>query len=88
MPRLKPTPAERAAAEAELRKRSLLGTLNKYRMICGFNSWKLAASVIGMSPATIFRRIREPESFTIAELHRIVRALRIPKDEISDIIFS
>lgn len=87
MPRLKPSPAERAAAEAELRKRTLLGTLNKYRMICGFNSWGLAAPVIGMSRATIFRRIRQPETFTLDELHRIVRALHIPKDEISDIIF-
>ena len=88
MPRLKPSPAERAAAEAELRKRTLLGTLNKYRMICGFNSWELAAPVIGMSRATIFRRIRQPETFTLDELHRIVRALHIPTDEISDIIFS
>lgn len=87
MPRLKPSPAERAAAEAELRKRTLLGTLNKYRMICGFNSWELAAPVIGISRATIFRRIRQPETFTLDELHRIVRALHIPKDEISDIIF-
>lgn len=88
MPRLKPSPAERAAAEAERRKRSLLGTLNKYRMIQGFNSWELAAPVLGMSRATIFRRIRQPETFTLDELHRIVRVLQIPKDEISNIIFS
>ena len=88
MPRLKLSDAQRAAQEAERRKRSLLGTLNKYRMIQGFNSWELAAPAIGMSRATIFRRIREPETFTLEELHRIVRALRIPKDEISDIIFS
>ncbi|MBQ6430812.1 MAG: hypothetical protein IJJ99_02920 [Oscillospiraceae bacterium] len=88
MPRLKPSAAQQAAAEAERRKRSLLGTLNKYRMICGFNSWELAAPAIGMSRATIFRRIREPETFTLDELHRIVRVLQIPKDEISDIIFS
>lgn len=88
MPRLKPSASQRAAQEAERRKRTLLGTLNKYRMIAGLNSWKLAASVIGMSPATIFRRIREPESFTIAELNHIVRVLHIPPDEISNIIFS
>lgn len=87
MPRLKPTPAERAAEEAELRRRSLLGTLNKYRTICGFNSWELATPAIGMSRATIFRRIREPETFTLDELRRIVHAFHIPKDELSDVLF-
>lgn len=88
MPRLKPSASQRAAQEAERRKRTLLGTLNKYRMIQGFNSWELAAPVIGMSRATIFRRIRQPETFTLDELHRIVRVLHIPPDEISNIIFS
>lgn len=31
---------------------------------------------------TMYRRLQKPETFTIDELRRIVRKLRIPKDEI------
>lgn len=88
MPRLRKTAAQVAEEERQNRERLFLGTLNKYRMAAGFLSWKLAAPSLMMSEATLFRRLRNPETFTLEELHRIVRALHIPKGEISDIIFS
>lgn len=89
MPRVKPlSTAQKAAQELERRNRALLGTLNKYRMIQGFHSWELAAPALGMSRSTIFRRIKQPESFTLSELHTIIRVLQIPRNEISEIIFS
>ena len=89
MPRVKPlSMAQKAAQEAERRNRALLGTLNKYRMIQGFHSWELAAPALGMSEATLFRRMKNPETFTLEELHRIIKVLRIPKEEISDFVFS
>ena len=88
MPRIRKTAAQVAEEARKNRERLFLGTLYKYRMAAGYLSWELAAPFLMMSKATLFRRLRNPETFTLDELHRIVLALHIPTDEISDIIFS
>lgn len=88
MPRIRKTAAQMAQEERQNRERLFIGTLNKYRMTAGFLSWKLAAPYLMMSEATLFRRMKNPETFTLEELHRIIKVLRIPKEEISDFVFS
>lgn len=88
MPRIRKTAAQVAEEERQNRERLFLGTLNKYRMAAGYLSWELAAPFLMMSKATLFRRLRNPETFTLEELHRMINVLRIPKDEISDFVFS
>lgn len=88
MPRIRKTAAQMVQEERQNRERLFIGTLNKYRMAAGFLSWKLAAPYLMMSEATLFRRMKNPETFTLEELHRIIKVLRIPKEEISDFVFS
>lgn len=88
MPRIRKTAAQMAQEERQNRERLFIGTLNKYRMAAGFLSWKLGAPYLMMSEATLFRRMKNPETFTLEELHRIIKVLRIPKEEISDFVFS
>lgn len=88
MPRIRKTASQVAEEERQNRERLFLGTLNKYRMAAGYISWELAAPFLMMSKATLFRRLRNPETFTLEELHRMINVLQIPKEEVSDFVFS
>ena len=43
---------------------------------------------IGMNKSTYYRRMKEPELFTVAELRAIGNCLRIPREEIANIVLS
>ena len=43
---------------------------------------------IGMNKSTYYRRMKEPELFTVAELRAIGNYLRIPREEIATIVLS
>lgn len=43
---------------------------------------------IGMNKSTFYRRMKEPELFTVAELRAIGNCLRIPREEIASIVLS
>ena len=43
---------------------------------------------IGMNKSTYYRRMKEPELFTVAELRAIGNCLRIPREEIATIVLS
>ena len=43
---------------------------------------------IGMNKSTYYRRMKEPGLFTVAELRAIGNCLRIPREEIANIVLS
>lgn len=43
---------------------------------------------IGMNKSTYYRRMKEPELFTVAELRAIGNCLRIPREEIANIVLN
>ena len=43
---------------------------------------------IGMNKSTFYRRMKEPDLFTVAELRAIGNCLRIPREEIANIVLS
>ena len=72
----------KALQEKEEKRRMILGILEKYRFVCGFASWEQAAPRCKITSATLYRRIKTPEDFTIAELRNMISGLKIPVEEI------
>ncbi len=72
----------KALQEREEKKKMLLGVLAKYRQINDFASWTEVAAHCGLSRNILYRRINEPEDFTIGELRKVIQGLKIPVEEI------
>lgn len=72
----------KAVQEREEKKKMLLGVLAKYRQINGLASWSDVAVQCGFAKSLVYRRIKNPEDFTIGELRKIIQGLKIPMEEI------
>ena len=59
----------------------------KYLALRNVDTTDFIAS-IGMNKSTYYRRMKEPELFTVAELRAIGNFLRIPREEIANIVLS
>lgn len=67
------------------KKDLLIGLIRKYMTISGYADYKVLASALGMTYRTFLRRIAEPELFTMGEMNRIKRFLKIPSAELSEV---
>lgn len=76
----------KALQEKEEKKKMLLGVLAKYRQINDLPSWGDAALQCGLTRNILYRRIKEPDDFTIGELRQIIQGLKIPPEEIKPYI--
>lgn len=59
---------------------TIIGAIAKYRCIYDVDMTELAAAAC-MGRETLWKRIKNPEKFTLKELRAIQRRLAIPKDE-------
>lgn len=70
---------------SQKKKDLLIGIVRKYMQIGGCDSYKQLAGLLGMNLRTFMRRIADPELFTMGEINRIKRFLKIPSEELSEV---
>lgn len=51
----------------------------------GYKDFKALATVLLMNYRTFQRRLADPELFTMGEMNRIVRFLKIPREEFAEV---
>ena len=49
-------------------------------LYCGYGSFKEVAKAVPMDPRTLYRKVNEPEKFTIAELRELRKVLNLEPD--------
>lgn len=65
----------------------LLATIDKYKRLAGVKRYGDLGSRIGRCATTANMRMRNPGSFTLDELRRLVRSLHIPQEELISAIY-
>lgn len=55
-------------------------TLRVGMLYCGYGSFKEVAKAVPMDPRTLYRKVNEPEKFTIAELRELRKVLNLEPD--------
>lgn len=68
------------------KKTRLVAIIRKYMIIAGKPTPEQLAPYVGVCGRTICRRFVDPETFTLGELSRIVRFLRIPQSELEEVL--
>lgn len=68
------------SAEARMNQQ-WLATIDKYKRLANISAYGDLGPKIGRCRATAVNRINAPGAFTLEELRRIVRSLRIPPEE-------
>ena len=68
--------------EQDERNRNLMEVLLKYRNRMDLKSWKQSAPICGFTISTFSNRIQAPGDFTRDEMHRVIKGLHIPDEEI------
>ena len=68
------------------KKTRLVAIIRKYMIIAGKPTPEKLAPYVGVCGRTICRHFVDPETFTLGELSRIVRFLRIPQSELEEVL--
>ena len=74
-----------APKREQLYKSNLIATIRKYAFAYGYNMGQVAARA-GMTESTLYARMRNPGKFSLDEVNRIAKAIRIPVSELSPIL--
>lgn len=64
----------------------LSGVIQKYMTIRGVSNVRSAAKFMFFNYDTLRRRLKRPETFTLSELSRVIKYLKIPASEIEFIL--
>lgn len=64
----------------------LSGVIHKYMTIRGISNVRAAAQLMFFNYDTLRRRLKKPETFTLSELSRVIKYLKIPSSEIEFIL--
>lgn len=83
MPKMK---QDEAIKRLHRHKREVLAVLDKYRIICGFESWADVAARCGYCQSTFYTRLRDPDRFRLEEIQTVVGCLHIPQEEIKEVL--
>ena len=75
----------RTVTEKQKQRNQIIGVIAKYQAIYERECSDVAKS-LGMSRDTYRKRRQDPDSFTIAEVKALCRTLRIPRDELLQIL--
>ncbi len=70
---------------SQKKKDLLIGIIRKYMTLNGYKDFKALATVLLMNYRTFQRRLADPELFTMGEMNRIVRFLKIPREEFAEV---
>lgn len=74
-----------APKKEQVYKANLIATIRKYAYAYGYSMDNLAAKA-GMSCSTLYSRLRNPGTFSLDELNRVAKVIRIPHEELAPIL--
>lgn len=74
-----------APKREQIYKSNLIQVIRKYAYTYGYNLAKVA-ELSGMTERTLYSRLRNPGKFSLDEINRIARAVKIPAAELSPIL--
>ena len=74
-----------APKREQLHKGSIVALIRKYAFTYGY-SLSRVAELAGMSEGTFYSRMKNPGKFSLDEINRIAKGIRIPASELSPIL--
>ncbi len=74
-----------APKREQIHKSNIVAIIRKYAWTYGYTLSRVA-ELAGMSEGTFYARMRNPGRFTLDEINRIARAVKIPFSELSPIL--
>lgn len=70
---------------SEKNKNLFIGIVQKHMAMMKVKNYTQLARAIGMSSPTFYRRINDPEGFTLRDIRRMTKYLRIPVEELMEV---
>ena len=74
-----------APKREQLHKNGIVALIRKYSWTYGY-SLSRVAELSGMSEGTFYSRMKNPGRFSLDEINRIARAIKIPASELSPVL--
>ncbi len=74
-----------APKREQLHKGNIVALIRKYAYTYGYSLGRVA-ELSGMSEGTLYSRMKNPGKFSLDEINRIARAIKIPASELSPVL--